>query len=174
MISKLVSRFYKTRTLGSDLSKRIYFEDDSGKPISPWHDIPFRPSKFSPLNTAVIEISRHNITKYEMCLEEELNPIKPDSRKNKITGKDEVRFYGRFPLFNYGFIPQTWESSHEGDSKYNKYHGDGDPIDIVEIGSLPISTGTVIDIKIVGAMCLIDEGEADWKILCMNASDAAC
>jgi inorganic pyrophosphatase len=31
-----------------------------------------------------------------------------DTRKNVFTNELELRFYSQFPLFNYGFIPQTW------------------------------------------------------------------
>lgn len=32
-----------------------------------------------------------------------------DTRKNIYTGQKQLRYYAQFPLFNYGFIPQTWE-----------------------------------------------------------------
>ncbi|CAG9310101.1 unnamed protein product [Blepharisma stoltei] len=174
MISRLIFRTYLTTRSGSGLSERIHFQDDSGKAISPWHDIPVRPTKYSSFANAVFEISKHNIKKLEMATKEKLNPIKPDTRKNKKTGETEIRYYGRFPLFNYGFIPQTWENSFEGDMKYSKYHGDGDPIDVVEIGSKAIEPGSVHEVKILGAMCLIDQGEADWKIICVSKEDEIC
>jgi len=41
----------------------------------------------------------------ELATDEPNNPIKQDTRKNKITGEKELRYYARFPLFNYGFLP---------------------------------------------------------------------
>jgi inorganic pyrophosphatase len=34
-----------------------------------------------------------------------------DTRNNLFDKKLELRYYAQFPLFNYGFIPQTWEQN---------------------------------------------------------------
>lgn len=48
----------------------------------------------------------------EMCKTEAFHPILQDTRKNKVDKtKTELRYYAQFPLFNYGFFPQTWENS---------------------------------------------------------------
>lgn len=39
-----------------------------------------------------------------------------DTRKNLFTKQEELRYYAQFPLFNYGFIPQTWEQNIVKDS----------------------------------------------------------
>lgn len=162
-----LSRRFAVLTTGQGFSKRVFLQDKSGRKQSPWHhlDLPA-----GPIVPGVIEISRHQIAKYEVCLKEPFNPIKQDTRKNKRTGAEELRFYGQFPLFNYGCIPQTWENSLENDPKY-PYKGDGDPLDIVEIGEAPLATGSVADVKVIGALCLVDSGEADWKIICINTQD---
>jgi inorganic pyrophosphatase len=49
--------------------------------------------------------------------------------------------------------------------------GDNDPIDVVEIGSRVHTTGEVIQVKILGAFAMIDEGETDWKIVCIDVED---
>lgn len=49
--------------------------------------------------------------------------------------------------------------------------GDNDPIDVVEIGSRAHATGDVIRVKILGAFAMIDEGETDWKIVCIDIED---
>jgi len=41
----------------------------------------------------------------EVATTEEFNPVKQDTRKNKKTGEQELRFYGKEPLFNYGMMP---------------------------------------------------------------------
>lgn len=33
-------------------------------------------------------------------------------------------------------------------------------------------TGEIKSIKVLGSLCLIDQGELDWKILCMNEDEA--
>ena len=49
----------------------------------------------------------------------------------------------RRPIFwNYGFVPQTWENPDEKDS-WTGYYGDGDPLDVVEIGSVEKDLGDV-------------------------------
>lgn len=42
--------------------------------------------------------------------------------------------------------------------------GDNDPLDVCEIGLRQISTGEVRQVKVLGILCLIDDGEADWKV----------
>lgn len=49
--------------------------------------------------------------------------------------------------------------------------GDNDPLDVCEIGSQVLSRGAVVTVKVLGALGLIDEGEADWKILAINVDD---
>ena len=44
-----------------------------------------------------------------------------------------MRYYAQYPLFNYGFIPQTWESSIEPTPE--GFAGDDDPLDILELGT---------------------------------------
>jgi inorganic pyrophosphatase len=34
-----------------------------------------------------------------------------DTKKNIFTKKLELRYYAHFPLFNYGFLPRTWEQN---------------------------------------------------------------
>jgi len=38
--------------------------------------------------------------------------------------------------------------------------GDGDPIDVVEVGSAVLETGAVRAVKPLGVLCMIDDGEA--------------
>eukprot|EP00953_Heterococcus_sp_UTEX-ZZ885_P001253 1189-Heterococcus_DN1.PRE.1 len=41
--------------------------------------------------------------------------------------------------------------------------GDGDPVDVVEIGSSKHAQGAVKQIRALGALAMIDDGELDWK-----------
>ena len=74
------------------------------------------------------------------------------------------------PFFNYGLLPQTWEDpnliSAEG------YGGDKDPLDVIEIGVTPLPMGSVTQIKVLGSLELIDEGETDHKIIALRISDS--
>jgi len=78
--------------------------------------------------------------------------------------------YGDLP-FNYGFIPQTWEDpnqpSRHADASGLK--GDNDPLDVVEISGTSITRGDVLPVKVISVLGLIDEGEADWKLIAIRA-----
>lgn len=49
--------------------------------------------------------------------------------------------------------------------------GDNDPVDAVEISGATYNTGDVIQVKILGTYAMIDEGETDWKVVCINVKD---
>ncbi|EEB19937.1 Inorganic pyrophosphatase, putative [Pediculus humanus corporis] len=147
---------------------RIYFNNKDG-PISPFHDIPIYANSSKKLFNMVVEVPRWTNAKMEINLKEPLNPIKQDVKKGK------VRFVANcFPhhgyIWNYGAIPQTWENpSHLDDSTGCK--GDNDPIDVLEIGSKIAKRGEVLEVKILGCIALIDEGETDWKLISINSKD---
>lgn len=42
--------------------------------------------------------------------------------------------------------------------------GDNDPIDIVDIGTKMWTTGSIVAVKILGVLAMIDSGETDWKV----------
>lgn len=49
--------------------------------------------------------------------------------------------------------------------------GDNDPLDVCDIGMRIISPGDVRPVKILGILCMIDDGEADWKLVVIDAED---
>lgn len=49
--------------------------------------------------------------------------------------------------------------------------GDNDPLDIIEVGDTPLPLGSIVPVKLLGALALIDQGELDWKILAIRAND---
>ena len=49
--------------------------------------------------------------------------------------------------------------------------GDNDPVDVVEIGSVQCQQGSVYKVKPLGAYAMIDDGELDWKIVCIRTDD---
>ena len=65
-----------------------------------------------------------------------------------------VKFLG-YPT-NYGMIPRTLLSKDAG--------GDGDPLDVILIGSY-IERGKVVSGKIIGVLKMLDGGEIDDKLL---------
>ncbi len=49
--------------------------------------------------------------------------------------------------------------------------GDGDPIDIVEIGQRSCDIGDIRQVKVLGALAMIDQGETDWKVIAIDITD---
>ena len=67
-------------------------------------------------------------------------------------------------------FPQTWEDpSHQ--HAETKANGDDDPLDVCEIGETIGYVGQVKQVKILGVMALLDEGETDWKVLVIDVND---
>jgi inorganic pyrophosphatase len=144
------------------------FQTLGDKTISLWHDVPLIAGKSETgdyIFNYVHEITRGDSFKLEVCKSEKYNPVKHDLKDGKI----RVVNYHPF-TFNYGMFPQTWENPNEID-ELTKLKGDGDPLDVVEIGIFPHRTGEISFVKVVGAIGLIDEGETDWKIIAINVND---
>jgi len=59
---------------------------------------------------------------------------------------------------NYGFIPQTLDE-------------DGDELDTLVVCAEPIPTGVWLAAKVVGVLNFEDDGEMDYKIVCVPADD---
>jgi inorganic pyrophosphatase len=76
-------------------------------------------------------------------------------------------------MMNYGCFPQTWEDPEfvHPDLAAEKVGGDNDPLDVCEIGSRQIQSGSVRAVKVLGVLCMVDEGEADWKVIAIDAGD---
>lgn len=140
---------------------RLGFDKD-GEAISPWHDIPLEGS--DGMYNAVIEIPKMSKAKMEVATKEEGNPIAQDIKKGNLRD-----YHG--PIFwNYGCLPQTWEDPNAEHPEL-KCFGDDDPIDVVEIGSKAISMGSVTEVKALGVLAMIDDGELDWKVIAVAADD---
>ena len=52
------------------------------------------------------------------------------------------------------------------------FGGDNDPLDVIEIGATPLPMGSVTQVKVLGSLELIDEGETDHKIIALRISDS--
>ncbi|XP_067010871.1 inorganic pyrophosphatase isoform X2 [Anabrus simplex] len=147
---------------------RIYLRNETG-PISPLHDIPLYADAAKGIVNMVVEVPRWTNAKMEINLKEVLNPIKQDVKKGKL------RFVANcFPhhgyIWNYGALPQTWENPDILDESTG-CKGDNDPIDVIEIGYRVAKRGEVIQVKVLGTIALIDEGETDWKIIAIDVRD---
>eukprot|EP00831_Metopus_contortus_P026769 TRINITY_DN2268_c0_g1_i3.p1 TRINITY_DN2268_c0_g1~~TRINITY_DN2268_c0_g1_i3.p1 ORF type:complete len:174 (-),score=32.31 TRINITY_DN2268_c0_g1_i3:44-565(-) len=56
--------------------------------------------------------------------------------------------------------------------KRQVHGGDDDPLDICELGSKEFEIGDVIRTQILGAFCVQDKNECDWKVLGLNEEEA--
>jgi len=102
----------------------------------------------------------------EVNKEERFNPIMQDTTHNGTRGRNYL--YG-VPFFNYGLFPQTWEDPSIKDLSGNG--GDNDPLDVIEIGSQQLAMGSVNQVKVLGSLELVDQGEVDHKILVLSLDD---
>eukprot|EP01102_Stenamoeba_stenopodia_P020746 TRINITY_DN8206_c0_g1_i1.p1 TRINITY_DN8206_c0_g1~~TRINITY_DN8206_c0_g1_i1.p1 ORF type:complete len:331 (+),score=61.75 TRINITY_DN8206_c0_g1_i1:28-993(+) len=147
---------------------RVFITDSQGKKIAPWHDVPlFASSKGFEGNTFnfLNEIPRGTNAKMEMAADEPFTPIKQDIKKGQL----RYLKHGNV-LHNYGCFPQTWENPKEIHPATN-LPGDGDPVDVIEIGSRNAKIGDIYPVKALGVLALIDEGETDWKIIAIAVDD---
>lgn len=165
----------KIHAHGELFDKRVFLVNDNEEKLSFWNDIPLKSEdkKHSNVFNATFEIPRYTISKMELRKEEKHHPIYQDTRKNKKDSNVvELRYYAQFGLFNYGFLPQTWENSLIHNEKLGNLAGDDDPLDIIEISDRIFSTGSTVPVKVFGSLCLVDQGELDWKIISLNVDDA--
>jgi len=128
----------------------------------------------------VVEIPRGTNAKLEIDNNDPPHhPIRQDTRRNQTSPTTrELRFVPDilgergYPV-NYGSIPQTWSSpdaetlTEIGEALI----GDGAPIDLCDISSLPVTVGEVRTVEILGSLLLIDEEECDWKVIAIDVLD---
>ena len=154
---------------------KMYFLQ-GGERISPWHDIPLFPPVGGRTAGLVVnmvnEIPRHTSQKMEVDKDARHNPIMHDLDKQ---GGVRLLKYSALP-WNYGMVPQTWEDpcalfTDPADPSAQPLRGDGDPVDVVELGDRVLGRGEVLPVRLLGAFALLDEGELDWKLLAIALDD---
>lgn len=111
----------------------------------PWHDVELG-DQAPELVPAVIEVPKGSKNKYEI------------DKENGMIRVDRVLFSSMQYPANYGFIPRT-------------YCDDKDPLDILVLGQEPVYPLSVMQAKPIGAMKMLDQGEADDKIIAVHAND---
>lgn len=111
----------------------------------PWHDVQL-PDNAPELLTAIIEVPKGSKNKYEI------------DKPTGLLRVDRVLFSSVTYPANYGFIPQT-------------YCDDKDPLDILVLGQEPVHPLSIMMAKPIGVMKMIDQGEADDKIIAVHAND---
>lgn len=113
--------------------------------MNPWHDVKIGknvPNEFA----AIIEVPKGSKNKYELDKESGLIKV------------DRVLFSAVHYPANYGFIPKT-------------FCEDNDPLDVLVLGQEPVYPMSIMTAIPIGVMKMIDEGEADDKIIAVHAHD---
>ncbi len=125
----------------------------------PWHGIDVGPEPPRVVN-AYIEITPFDAVKYEV---------------DKATGYlmvDRPQRSSSLPPALYGYIPRTYCDDRVGALTPGVGNGDGDPLDICVISERPINRSEVIvRARVVGGLQMIDDGEADDKIIAVLEND---
>jgi len=156
---------------GLDYRMKTVNKNGGKKEISLWHDVTLvhidpATNKPTPYLNFVNEIPKFSRKKYEIATDEVGNPIKQDEKKGVLR-----EFKKGDIFFNYGCLPRTWEDPTFIHPDAEGCRGDNDPVDVCEIGARIIKPGDVRPVKILGILCMIDEGEADWKVVTIDAED---
>ncbi|EDW73845.2 uncharacterized protein Dwil_GK19471 [Drosophila willistoni] len=169
--TNIIMSQYETVEKGAKNSPNysLYFKNKCGNVISPMHDIPLYANEEKTVYNMVVEVPRWTNAKMEISLKTPLNPIKQDIKKGKLRYVANC-FPHKGYIWNYGALPQTWENpDHIEPSTGCK--GDNDPLDVIEIGYRVAKRGDVLQVKILGTIALIDEGETDWKVIAIDVND---
>lgn len=113
--------------------------------LHPWHGVSYGDQAPRFVN-AIVEIPQGSHAKYEI------------DKASGLLKLDRVIYSSFFYPTNYGFIPQTY-----GDDK--------DPLDILVLSSLSIQPMCLVVAKVIGVMQMVDQGDADDKVIAVAAHD---
>ncbi len=111
----------------------------------PWHDVPIGDDVPDEINI-VIEISKGSKVKYEL------------DKDTGLLEVDRVLYSSVVYPENYGFIPQTLAD-------------DDDPLDAIVLMQEPIQPMSLLEVRPIGLLPMVDEGENDENILCVHVED---
>lgn len=125
----------------------------------PWHGLPTGEDAPHTVD-AYIEITPFDAVKYEI---------------DKATGYlrvDRPQGSSALPPTLYGFIPKTYCGDRVAALTPNADIGDHDPLDICVLSQQRIERAEIVTpARVVGGIQLLDDGEADDKIVALLASD---
>lgn len=112
---------------------------------NPWHTVKLGNDTPYQLQ-AIIEVPKGSKIKYELDKESGLIKV------------DRILFSSVHYPANYGFFPQT-------------YCGDHDPLDVLVLGQEPVMPLSIMLVKPIGLMKMIDQGEEDDKVIAVHVND---
>ena len=114
------------------------------KRFNPWHHV--NPNMQADIVNGIIEIPKGTRAKYEL------------DKDSGLLLLDRVIYSSMYYPANYGFIPKT-------------YCDDNDPLDILIITQIDIVPLCIVPAKVIGVMQMLDNGEADDKLIAVSAGD---
>jgi inorganic pyrophosphatase len=113
--------------------------------VNPWHHVD--PQGTEPgMVQGIVEIPKGTRAKYEL------------DKESGLLRLDRVLYSSVYYPANYGFIPQT-------------YCDDKDPLDILILSQIDIVPLCIVEAKIIGVMRMLDNDEADDKLIAVAAGD---
>eukprot|EP00741_Cyanophora_paradoxa_P006139 tig00000944_g5952.t1 len=174
-VSKQVAQYVSTQGISLRHKGRFPSEDfrvifeKNGHAISPVHDIPLFADQERGILNMIVEIPKWTNAKLEIEVAGKMNPIRQDAKNGKVRFVNNVYPYKGY-IWNYGLFPQTWEDPTRVHSETGAI-GDSDPLDCCEIGSQVAVCGQVKQVKPLGVLGMIDQGEMDWKVLAIDVND---
>lgn len=115
------------------------------KKSNPWHNVGIG-NEQPDIVQAIIEIPQRSKAKYEL------------DKQSGLLRLDRVLYSSVHYPVNYGFIPQTLGEDH-------------DPLDIFVFSQIAIQPLCIVRAKIIGVMRMIDNNEADDKIIAVAEDD---
>jgi inorganic pyrophosphatase len=125
----------------------------------PWHGLEVGPDP-PRLVHAYIELTPFDRVKYEL------------DKKTGYLRVDRPNRTSSFCPTLYGFVPGTYCGKRVQELMPEAHAGDGDPLDICVISERPISMAEIIlKVRVVGGLPMIDNGEADDKIVAVLEND---
>lgn len=113
--------------------------------FNPWHHVSLGEGVPEIIN-GIIEIPKNSRAKYEL------------DKDSGLLMLDRVLYSSVYYPANYGFIPQT-------------YCDDKDPLDILVLSQIEVVPLCIVPAKVIGVMRMLDQGEADDKIIAVAQHD---
>ncbi len=127
--------------------------------LHPWHGLETGPDAPSVV-TAYIEITPFDVIKYEL------------DKSSGLLKVDRPQQSSSSPPTLYGLVPRTYCGDRVAALSSTTDRADGDPLDICVFSERPISNSDIImNARVIGGLRMIDDGEADDKIVGVLAND---
>lgn len=113
--------------------------------FNPWHQV-VPHTEADDVVKGIIEIPKGIRAKYEL------------DKESGLLRLDRVLYSSMYYPHNYGFIPQSYCDDH-------------DPLDILILSQIEVVPLCIVEAKVIGVMRMLDNGEADDKIIAVAAGD---